>query len=550
MGVLLQKSTTFGAQSSPKPSEAIINNPQAKRKTMKIRSLVILATTLLLSTAVGANNNDGATKVKVQNGEKWWGLVVEPSSLTIPFERAFAVATEDFSPTLYKANMLLSNRGRYVWSASPLRVGFDGKSLTINSADGSKVEVQKSGRTLREAYLMCCHRNFPPKAVEATATLFQKPIYEFGGEDAMLYNQQSVIDFATMLLHRGAPSGTILLPMGWNSTSGDFVFDHEAYPNPKAMIDSLHSKGMEVMLTITPYVMAAGRGYRQNLKDGNLMLGSNNQPVVFQSRMGYTACRTLSPETIATIEQQLLTLTEQVGIDGFYFDCLDAVALLKDDKAQLTDYLTLWNSLGKNIDVAIFSTPMGQQLGSTASSVSASRHYTWATLAESLERAIDASVLGFTRTSLAADLDFHGGDQNLALRTAQLAALLPVAIIPYSVWNIPSKADELCCLLAWRAENGAYYLALAEQSATSAEPILRHLEYQFPRTGFSNCRDEFMIGTKWLVAPVVDNSGVRMVRLPKGRWKELDSGRIIKGPRVIDVNVTDGKVPIYEKVDK
>lgn len=517
---------------------------------MKVRSLAILAITLLLTTAVEANNKDNTTKVKVQNGEKWWGLVVEPSSLMLPFERAFAVATDDFSPTLYKANMLLSNRGRYVWSASPLAVGFDGKTITIDAADGSKVEVHKSGRTLREAYLMCCHRNFPPKAVEATATLFEKPIYEFGGEDAMLYNQQSVIDFATMLLGRGAPSGTILLPMGWNSTTGDFVFDHEAYPDPKAMTDSLHSKGMNVMLTITPYVMAAGRGYRQNLKEGNLMLGGDNQPVVFQTRMGYTACRTLTPEAIATIEQQLLALSKEVGIDGFYFDCLDAVALLKDDKAQLTNYLALWNSLGTNIDVAIFSTPMGQQLGSTASSVSASRLYTWDTLAESLERAIDASVLGFTRTSLAADLDFKGGDQALALRTAQLAALLPVAIIPYSVWSISSKGDELCSLLAWRAKNGAYYLSLAEQSATSAEPILRHLEYQFPRTGFSNCRDEFMVGTKWLVAPVIDNSGVRMVRLPKGRWKELDSGRIIKGPRVIDVNVTDGKVPIYEKVEK
>ena len=58
-----------------------------------------------------------------------------------------------------------------------------------------------------------------------------------------------------------------------------------------------------------------------------------------------------------------------------------------------------------------------------------------------------------------------------------------------------------------------------------------------------------MIGPKWLVAPVVGDSGVRMVRLPKGRWKEIGSGRIIKGPRVIDVDVSDGKTPIYERIE-
>ena len=56
-----------------------------------------------------------------------------------------------------------------------------------------------------------------------------------------------------------------------------------------------------------------------------------------------------------------------------------------------------------------------------------------------------------------------------------------------------------------------------------------------------------MIGSKWLVAPVVSGSDVRMVRLPKGKWKELSTGRVFKGPRVIDVNVSDGLTPIYEK---
>ena len=58
-----------------------------------------------------------------------------------------------------------------------------------------------------------------------------------------------------------------------------------------------------------------------------------------------------------------------------------------------------------------------------------------------------------------------------------------------------------------------------------------------------------MIGNKWLVAPVVSESALRMVRLPKGRWREYESGRVFKGPRVIDVDVTSGKVALFERVE-
>ena len=40
-----------------------------------------------------------------------------------------------------------------------------------------------------------------------------------------------------------------------------------------------------------------------------------------------------------------------------------------------------------------------------------------------------------------------------------------------------------------------------------------------------------------------------MVRLPKGRWREYESGRVFKGPRVIDVDVTSGKVALFERVE-
>lgn len=507
--------------------------------------MVLLA--LFCGGEVGAKDNISTTTVKVQNGEKWWGLVVNPVDVHLPFESAFSLNTAELLPLHYTANMMLSNRGRYVWSDKPFAVRFDGKQFTLTAPKGEVApSVEKSGRTLREAYLMCCHKNFPPRTIGSSAALFESPIYELGGEHSLLYTTQEVLAFADMLVARGAPKGTILLPQGWSSPSGAMAFDAEAYPDAREMIDHLHKEGMKVMLTVTPYVMAAGRGYRQRLAEGTLLTDANGEAVVFESRLGYTACRALTPEGVERLNASLKALQSDYGVDGFYFDCLDAMGLLADNPTRLREFLDAWHTVSEGIDVAIYSSPMGQQLGSIASSVSTTRNYTWESLEESLERAIDASVLGFSRTSLAADLDFHKKESNLILRTASLAALLPVAIIPYSVWSL-EDTSSFCSLLKWRAENGPYYLSLAEQGVVSAEPILRHLEYQFPRTGFSNARDEFMIGSKWLVAPVTRNDGVRMVRLPKGRWREWGSGRVVKGPRVVDVDVSNGTTPIYEK---
>lgn len=517
---------------------------------MKTNKIVALLVAILTALSLTGAEKVKPTEVKIQNSEKWWGLVVDPANVRLPFDHPFEINTANVSPERYSANMMISNRGRYVWSKKPMKVESDGKKLFITPSDGEIVKVEKSGRTLREGYLMCCHKNFPPHTSGISSTLFQYPIYELGGAEALLYTASDVEQFASLLHSKGAPKGTILLPQGWNSPSGAMTFDSEAYPNPKEMIEELHSKGMKVMLTVTPYVMAAGRGYQQMRKEGRLINNSDGEPIVFQSRLGYTACRALSSQEVARLGTALKELQKEYGVDGFYFDCLDALSLLGDNPTELFNFIEAWHKASEGIEVAIYSSPVSQQLGGIASSVSTTRNYTWESLAESLETAIDASLFGFTRTCMAADLNFAKQAPNLILRTASLAALLPVAIIPYAIWGLNEKYTKpFCSLLKWRAENGEYILSLAQQGTTSAEPIIRHLEYQFPRTGFTNAHDEFMLGPKWLVAPVVSDAGVRMVRLPKGRWKEVGSGRIIKGPRVVDVDVSDGTTPIYERIE-
>ena len=73
------------------------------------------------------------------------------------------------------------------------------------------------------------------------------------------------------------------------------------------------------------------------------------------------------------------------------------------------------------------------------------------------------------------------------------------------------------------------------------------MEYEFPHQGFSDCKDQFMLGEKYLVAPMLTPDAGRTVRLPKGKWKD-DSGKIIHGGKTIDITVAPDRLPYFEKI--
>ena len=73
------------------------------------------------------------------------------------------------------------------------------------------------------------------------------------------------------------------------------------------------------------------------------------------------------------------------------------------------------------------------------------------------------------------------------------------------------------------------------------------MEYEFPNQGYENIKDQFMLGSKYLVAPVLNESDFREVVIPAGEWKD-DLGNIVKGPTKIKVDVPIERLPYFEKI--
>ena len=92
-------------------------------------------------------------------------------------------------------------------------------------------------------------------------------------------------------------------------------------------------------------------------------------------------------------------------------------------------------------------------------------------------------------------------------------------------------------------------LTLAREAARSGEPIARSLEYVYPNRGYAEVRDEFLLGDRVLVAPVLAKGATRRsVIVPPGRWRAW-TGATVRGPRRIDVDAPLGALPYFERAD-
>ena len=88
-------------------------------------------------------------------------------------------------------------------------------------------------------------------------------------------------------------------------------------------------------------------------------------------------------------------------------------------------------------------------------------------------------------------------------------------------------------------------MEVVQNAAKTGEPIVRNMEYNFALKGFADCNDQFLIGENILVAPILTLDNNRLVRLPRGRWKD-DQGVMFKGPKLIEIkNAPIDRLPYY-----
>ncbi|QGQ98782.1 glycoside hydrolase [Paenibacillus psychroresistens] len=505
-------------------------------------------------------------KIKLLADEYWWGGVVNDGSF-MPY------GNTDYSRDLRDMDenqaspLLLSSKGRFIWSEQPYTFTFNQDELAINDADGSIIFGQEH-QNLATAFKHVSQTYFPPSGTFPDPLAFLAPQYNTWVEMFYEPTQEKVIQYAESILENGFPPGVLILDDNWMIDYGNWEFNKARFPNPKEMIRILHELGFKVMLWVCPYVSPDSPMYRSLSKKGYLLQTENGESVIRQWWNGYSAMIDYSMEAaVEWFHEQLDYLVSSYGIDGFKFDAGEPMISEASDATK-----HLWrNPFANNDDCEAYAKLGTKYLlseyrmcwklgGQSLIQRQRDKAHQWGSkgLIDIIPNGILQGLMGYPYNCPdmiggGLDGDFNSADfildKELFVRYAQCSALFPMMQFSLGPWRVlDGEYLEYCKdMMELRKELGHIILELAVESSKTGAPIMRHLDYVFPNAGFELINDQFMLGDHILVAPVlVKGQTRRYVHFPVGTWLG-DDGSIVQGPTFEEVDAPISRLPWYRE---
>lgn len=504
-------------------------------------------------------------EIEILPGEKWWGGATDLGT-QMPFrENSMEVDLQTQNFNNQTTPLLVSNKGRYAWCDGPFRFQLKDGKICMESARGT-IEHSAAGTTLREAYQAASKKHFPPSETLPPDLFFSKPQYNTWIELIYDQNQEDILKYAQSIIDNGFPTGILMIDDGWQKNYANFEFRPDKFPNPKAMVDKLHSMGFKVMLWISPFVTPDSEEFRDLRAKGYLVKKKGGgQPAILNWWNGFSACYDLSnPAACNHLRETLQKMQRDYGVDGFKFDAGDPERYLAEDvdvfdrQSYDTEQTYLWAKLGLEFPYNEFRAcwkwggqPLVQRLGD--------KKYSWEGVASLVPSMVSAGLLGYPYAcpdmigggeySSFQGIDAASFDQALIVRSCQIHSMMPMMQFSVAPWRILSKENlETCIKYArWHEQLGDYILSMAREASITGEPIVRHMEYAFPNQGFEECKDQYMLGDKYLVAPIMSSDNTRTVKLPKGRWKD-DMGKLYEGGKTYTIDVPLSRLPWFVEI--
>ncbi|MCH3916172.1 MAG: glycoside hydrolase family 31 protein [Spirochaetia bacterium] len=391
---------------------------------------------------------------------RWWGGVAT-DGMRMPYGNGTGLTLDLASHGSHgqASPFYVSDDGRYLCSPkSPfsLSIGTDGNL----EAEGMNLLAGKGEGTLKSGYQKACWRYFPPTGKCPPAIFFSKPQFSTWMEYFYDLDQEKVLAFATRILEEGYQPGIFIIDDGWMSFYGSFEFDLSRFPDPGKLIRNLHEMGFVVLVWASPFVSTDSVAFR-NLEDGAVLLKDKDGEIAI--RRWWNGCSALvdltGTEGQDWMSARLTHLHDDFGIDGFKFDGGDQCYYHDDDQPgipavlQSKAYGEFCTRYPYNEVHSCYDTG-GRELVQSMCDV---RH-SWSErggIASLVPYALAAGLMGywyFCPGMVAGGqyLDFtpEGDcvDEELFIRFAQCAALMPMIQFSAAPWRLLSAEGRKLCL--------------------------------------------------------------------------------------------------------
>lgn len=415
--------------------------------------------------------------------------------------------------------------------------------------------------------------------------------------------QEEVLSVARKYHELGIPLDVIVIDFFHWTRQGDWQFDPEYWPDPRAMCDELHVMGTKVMVSVWPTVDKKSVNYYELLERGLLVRTERGGGQTYDYQGDCTEIDVTNPEARAFLWEKCRKNYLDYGIDMFWLDNIepDLVAYDFDNFRYYLGPALEVNNIYPQMVAKAFCDGMEAE-GRGKDMVHLARcgwvgNQKYATLLWSGDV---PSTFEALRDQIAAGLNIGlagipwwttdiGGFQTrdcfdpafteLLLRWFAFAVYCPILRMhgnraPYDIpplsdkdygggylytghdnelWSYGEEAFEIMkAQLARRLELKPYIASLMEEASETGAPLMRTMFYEFPED--ERCwelSDQYMFGPKYLVAPVLHAGEVeRTVYLPKGNWRNVNDGSVCEGGKEILCDAPIAYIPVFERLGK
>jgi alpha-glucosidase (family GH31 glycosyl hydrolase) len=508
---------------------------------------------------VAQTGSGTAVTIKMSANVCWWAGIIE-DGFKMPLTDGYHINTWGDNDQNQVQPLLLSSQGNTVWSQEPFTIRCQAGKLLVESESGL-IFRHKSGNTLRSAFLYASSMYFPASGKTPDELLFSHPQYNTWIELMHNQNQAGILKYARGIMDHGFPPGVLMIDDGWQQNYGEWKFDRKKISNPESMIDKLHADGFKVMLWVCPFINPDCDVYRVLAKQGLLLKDDTGKPAIVKWWDGVGALLDFTNhKAVDWFRSQLNYLQATYHVDGFKFDGGDSSFYRGATTAQPTSpnaQTELYGKIGLNYPFNEYRA-MWKMGGQPLDERLSDKTQSWTDLRKLIPDMILEGLMGYPFSCP----DMIGGgeftsflagksiDQELLVRSAQCQALMPMMQFSVAPWRVLDKVHLGAVRKAVRVreEHVSYILNLVKHAASSDEPVVRSMEYEYPHQGYARVADQFMLGNKILVAPVLDEGATnREVIFPKGLWKGFD-GRLYQGPATILVSVPYDDLGYFERI--
>jgi len=411
------------------------------------------------------------------------------------------------------------------------------------------------------------------------------------------YSQEEVLRIAREHKKRNIPLDVIIIDYYHWVKCGDFRFDEEFFPDPKAMVEELKDMGIRTMVSFWPQVDWKSENFEEMRQQGMLVKSTSGVDVQMAYLGNNIFLDPTNPTTRKYVWEKCKKNYYNLGIENFWLDEAEPEFIPYDYERyryHMGAVTEIGNVYPREYERLFYE---GLQQEGVEDVVSLCRcawvgsqrygalvwsgdiHSTYEDFRKQICAGIHMGLCGIPwwTTDIGGFANGNVDDEDfreLLVRWFQYGTFLPVMRMhgsrrPHTkivdktgknrevtgadneIWSFGEENYKIMRkFIDIRELMRNYTRSLMKEAHEKGTPVIRALFYEFPKDKKSwDIKDQYMFGGDILVAPICYEKAIsRKVYLPEGaKWTFASDGKVYNGGTAIEVDAPIESIPIFLK---